>query len=179
MSGWRTQSGAAPRIRRDRQAAVKRMSKRRPNWRLIKRHRSYTVQEAAETLGKHENTVRNWVKEGLSFIDGRRPQLLLGRELADFLRKRAQKGRCRCGPGEIYCVRCKSPKRPAGDMVEYMPIGPSAGNLRAICPDCGRLIHRRAGATGLAEMQRLMNVTFVEAERQLREGPEPCENCDE
>ena len=41
------------------------MGRRRPNWRRIKLHRNYTVEEAADALGKHPHTVRGWLKEGL------------------------------------------------------------------------------------------------------------------
>ena len=46
------------------------MAKRHPNYRLVKIHRSYTVEEAAGSLGVHKNTVREWVKVGLPTSDG-------------------------------------------------------------------------------------------------------------
>ena len=45
------------------------MAKRRPNWRLVKTHRTYTPEEAATALGKHVNTVRGWLKDGLRTIE--------------------------------------------------------------------------------------------------------------
>jgi Helix-turn-helix domain len=48
---------------------------RHPNPRLVKIHRSYTVEEVARILQKHKNTVRAWIKQGLRPIDGRRPIL--------------------------------------------------------------------------------------------------------
>ena len=38
------------------------MGKRHPNPRLIKIHRSYTVEEIAAVLGVHRNTVRQWIR---------------------------------------------------------------------------------------------------------------------
>jgi hypothetical protein len=49
------------------------MRKRRPNYRLVKIHRCYTVEEAARLLGTHKNTVRAWVRAGLPTCDSKRP----------------------------------------------------------------------------------------------------------
>jgi DNA-binding XRE family transcriptional regulator len=112
------------------------MRKRRPKYRLVKIHRSYTVEEAARLLGAHKNTVRAWVKVGLPTCDSKRPTLILGRELAAYLQARRTKNKRPCKPGEIYCVRCRAPKRPAGGMAEYHPTTATLGNLIGICPDC-------------------------------------------
>ena len=105
------------------------MRKRRPNPRLVKIHRSYTVEEVARLFGTHKNTVRAWVKAGLPTCDSKRPTLILGRELAAYLQARRTKNKRPCQPGEIYCVRCRAPKSPAGDMAEYQPITARLGNL--------------------------------------------------
>src|SRR5271170_4234582 len=112
------------------------MRKRRPNHRLVKIHRSYTVEEVAVLFGTHKNTVRAWVKAGLPTCDSKRPMLILGRELAAYLQARRMKNRRPCQPGEIYCVRCRAPKRPAGDMADYQVITANLGNLIGICPAC-------------------------------------------
>ena len=154
------------------------MGKRRPNWRLIKVHRNYTVEEAAGALHKHKNTVRTWLKAGLPTIDGRRPSLILGQALAAFLRARCFRRGQHRQPNQFYCVRCRAPKVPAGDMVEYMPMNASSGNLRGICPDYGHLIHRRIALTKLPEMRRLLDISEADAEPRLRERADACGNCD-
>ena len=67
------------------------MGKRHPNHRLVKIHRSYTVEEIAQLFGIHKNTVRRWVKDGLTSIDDKRPMLILGHVLAAFLQARRAK----------------------------------------------------------------------------------------
>lgn len=62
------------------------MAKRLKNFRLVKIHRNYTVEEVALLLSVHKNTVRTWVKECLPVIDDKRPKLILGRDLSAFLR---------------------------------------------------------------------------------------------
>jgi hypothetical protein len=154
------------------------MRKRRPNYRLVKIHRSYTVQEVACLFGTHKNTVRAWVKAGLPTCDGRRPILILGRELAGYLMARRTKNKRPCEPGEIYCVRCRAPKQPAGDMTDYQPITASLGNLTGICPDCNGMIFRRVSLAKLAQIRGKLDITFAEAERQVSETCPPTVNRD-
>jgi hypothetical protein len=98
------------------------MRKRHPNHRLVKIHRSYTVEEIVNLFGNHKNTVRGWVKAGLVTSDDKRPMLILGHDLAAFLQARRVKNKQTCKPGEIYCVGCRAPKFPAADMAEYSPV---------------------------------------------------------
>jgi hypothetical protein len=152
------------------------MRKRRPNYRLVKIHRCYTVEEAARLLGTHKNTVRAWVRAGLPTCDSKRPTLILGRDLAAYLKARRTKNKRPCQPGEIYCVRCRAPKQPAGDMAEYQPITEQLGNLEGICPDCDLMIYRRASMAKLAEIRGNLDITFAEAQRQVNESEQPSVN---
>jgi hypothetical protein len=154
------------------------MRKRRPNHRLVKIHRSYTVEEAARLFGTHKNTVRAWVKAGLHTCDGKRPTLILGHDLAAFLKTRREKNKQPCQPGEIYCVRCRAPKRPGGDMAEFRQITADLGNLVGICPNCEGMIYRRASRAKLGQIQGKLDITFAEAERQVSESSLPIENSD-
>ena len=154
------------------------MRKRRPNYRLVKTHRSYTVEEIARLFGTHKNTVRAWVKAGLPTSDGKHPILILGSELAGDLKVRRAKNKRPCQPGEIYCVRCRAPKQPAGEMAEYQPITESLGNLIGICPDCDAMIYRRAIKARLAGNWGNLDITFAEAKRQVNESNSPTVNSD-
>jgi Helix-turn-helix domain len=154
------------------------MRKRRPNYRLVKIHRSYTVEEVALLFGTHKNTVRAWVKAGLPTSDSRRPTLILGRELAAYLQARRAMNKRPCKPGEIYCVRCRTPKRPAGNIAEYQPISATVGNLLAICPDCEGMIYRRTSSAKLSPMQATLDITFPEAGRQVSGSNAPIVNSD-
>src|SRR5258706_11795835 len=119
------------------------MGARRPNPRLVKTHRTYSVEEIARLFDVHKNTVRIWLKDGLSAIDEHRPTLVLGEELARFLQERRKNAKQSCGPGRIYCVACRAPKSPAGGMADCIVMNTTGGNLCGICPDCERLIYRR------------------------------------
>ena len=101
----------------------------------------------------HRNTVRHWVKNGLATIDDRRPMLILGHVLVAFLQTRRSRNKRACKPGEIYCVRCRTPKPPAGDVAEYCPITDKFGNLVAICPDCDAIMNRRVSLAKIEQIR--------------------------
>ena len=134
---------------------------RRVNPRLVKIHRNYSVEEAANLLGVHKNTVRAWIKCGLSAIDDRKPILMLGRELREFLERRSRSRKRSCQPWEMYCLRCRDPKTPDGDMVDYEPMSDTDGRLIALCPDCGSLMNRFARVSRLGEMGEYYTVKIA------------------
>lgn len=154
------------------------MAKRHPNPRLIKIHRNYTVEEVAGVFGVHRNTVREWVKRGLPISDNKRPMLILGRDLAAFLLARRVKNKRTCQPGEIYCVRCRVPKAPAGEMADYQPLTETLGNLIAICPDCESIMNRCVSLGKLEQIRGQMVITMPQALRHIGETTQPSVNSD-
>lgn len=142
------------------------MSKR-PNPRLAKIHRSYTVKEVANLYGIHKNTVRQWVKQGLPVCDGRRPMLILGRELSAFLGQRREGNKRKCAMGEMYCLRCRVPRKPAEDLVELYPITAKIGNLMGLCGVCDGLMNRRVNMTNLPHLAVEWGITFPLVEKHI------------
>lgn len=132
---------------------------RHPNHRLVKIHRNYTVEEVASLFRVHRNTVREWVKRGLPTTDHKRPILILGRDLAGFLQARRLKNRRPCQPGEIYCVRCRFPRNPAGDMAEFHALTAALGNLIGICPCCESMMYRRVNLAKLEQIRGKLDIT--------------------
>lgn len=154
------------------------MATRHPNYRLVKTHRNYTVDEAARLLGVHRNTVRNWPEQGLERLDDGRPMLFLGRTLREFLKARREKAKQKCPPGHLYCVRCRSPRVPALGMLDYAPYTDTIGNLTGICPDCSALMNRRVSVQKLASARGELAVRFPDARRRISETDVASVNCD-
>jgi hypothetical protein len=150
----------------------------RQNPRIVKIHRSYTVGEVADLFRVHKNTVRAWIKAGLPIIDDKRPALIQGLDLREFIQARRSKNRQTCPPGHIYCVRCRAPKAPGCDMAEYIPLTDATGNLRGICPDCGILIHRRVNKAKIDLIRGQLDITMQEAESHISGLTSPTVNCD-
>lgn len=154
------------------------MATRHPNYRLVKIHRNYTVEEIAKLFGVHRNTVREWIKHGLPTSDHKRPILILGLDLAAFLQERRLKNKRTCQPGEIYCVRCRAPKNPAGDMAEYQPLTTTLGNLVGICPNCESMMYRRVNPAKLDQVRGKLDITMAQAPRHIDESTQSSVNSD-
>jgi excisionase family DNA binding protein len=152
------------------------MANRRHNHRLVKTHRTYTVVEAARLLGAHAHTVRNWIRTGLPVIEGR-PVLIHGRDLAAFLKARRAAKRRTLAPGQIYCVRCREARQPAGGMAEYALSPTGAANLAGICPVCDSMIYRRFSLRNLELIRGILTVTLAGRSRDITERSSVSGNC--
>lgn len=145
------------------------MGKRHPNCRLVKIHRSYAVEEIARLCGKHKNTVRAWLKDGLQAIEKGRPVLVHGQVLADFLKGRR---------GRLYCFKCREPKPPAEGVVIVQAISDKVSNISAVCPTCGSTMYRRTNNHSLKEFEANMGGALPKAVPRIGETTEPSVNCD-
>lgn len=149
--------------------------RRRPDWRRIKIHRSYTVDEVARVLGVAKGSVRRWIKNGLPALNEQKPALVLGGDVIAFGRTRkVEKQRCKLH--ECYCVKCRAPRAPLGGMAEYVPVTKTNGNLRGICLYCGTLIHKRIAANKIPELSNVLTVSVTQGESHLLDSWKPCLN---
>ena len=154
------------------------MGYRHPNPRLAKIYRSYSVEEVSQLFRVHKNTVRNWLRQGLTAIDEQRPIIIRGMELRRFLTDRRTRAKQTCGPGRMYCLPCRAPKVPAGNMAECIQTGESTGTLQGICPDCDRMIYRRVNPLKLGAVRGDLDVTVTQARPRIGERAVLSVNCD-
>ncbi len=152
---------------------------RHPNYKRIKTHLTYSIEELARLFSLHNNTVRNWQSGGLKPIDDGKPILFKGSVVAAFLKGRRHDAKKPCGINEIFCLPCREPKIPAAAMAEYLATTDTSGNLRGICPDCGRLMHRRMRLDQIAELTPDLDVSHTHALPRIREAPAFPVKCDD
>jgi excisionase family DNA binding protein len=146
----------------------------RPTARLrrgIKLHRNYTVDEAARTLGISKGTVRRWIRSGLPVLADQKPALILGADLLEFMKARSRPAQ-KCAPHECYCVKCREPRAPAGNIAELIPLTVTGGNLRALCPVCATLMHKRVAVSALDALNRILDVKRLAAPNVSRKPPD-------
>lgn len=151
---------------------------KRINPRRAKLHRSYTAFELASLLGVHKNTVRHWIRDGLPVVDGARPALICGSEFQDWWGKLRKGAKRPCQPGQMYCFKCREPKRPALGMVEFVATNALTGNLKALCETCGTLMHLRSRLDDIAARMPGLDVRRMVAPSSIAALPQPSPNCD-
>jgi len=74
-----------------------------------------------------------------------------------------------CGPGRLFCLRCKEPRRPAFDEVAFWP--PALGGLRGLCLTCIGVMHRRTSVARFAAAAADLRVSFPHGDPGLSDEP--------
>jgi len=140
-------------------------SKLNPNRSKI--HRSYTVEEVAVLYSVHKNTVRTWIKNGLPVFDDKKPCLIHGQELRTYLQSKRQKRKQKCKPYEMYCMHCRSPQRPAMNMVDYEAVTLTTGRLTGLCGTCEGNINKFISLANLTLLRGQLDVILPKAQKHI------------
>lgn len=83
-----------------------------------------------------------------------------------------------CQPGEIYCLRCRLPKTPAGRMADCEAMTQVLGNLIGICPDCEAMMYRRVNLAKLERVRGDLEIRIRQAALRISEGASASVNRD-
>jgi excisionase family DNA binding protein len=151
-------------------------SRRRPSHRLVKSHRNYEVEEAAKLLGVAVGTVRRWIKTGaLPAIVDKKPMLILGGDLVDYLQSRSRPGP-KMPLHQCYCFMCRRPRSPGLSMADYVPLTATKGNLRALCEVCTTEMHKVVALGALIQLEGILDLTIRQDEPHLIDVPDPSLN---
>lgn len=141
-------------------------------------NRNYTFEEMAALFGIHKNTVAGWVKNGLPCLNERRPFLILGTDVREYLQKQRSAKKQPCKPDELFCMRCKKPSRPAENFVEYLPISSTKGRLAGFCSCCECLINKFVSIGSLAAYSRIFDLTKPKELDRINDTDKPLLNSD-
>ena len=154
----------------------RRAGKRTYNLRLIKRNYTYFISEIADLFQLHPNAVRRWIRAGLRTVDDRRPHLVHGGDLIDFLEARQAQRKQKCAADEFYCCRCRRPKRPLFNRVDIRIRNETRVNLSGVCGSCGAPMYR-AGSVARIEEYRQTFITQTAGEGRISGCSEPTVMC--
>lgn len=133
---------------------------KRPNPRALRAARTYTIEEAATALGVTTGTVRSWVKSGLPLMKSRRPFLILGETLRDFLQDRATDAKVNLKPDQMYCLSCKAARTPMGHLVDCIPQSDRTARLMGLCEVCGGTCNRIIGKARIDHISRIFDLVM-------------------
>jgi hypothetical protein len=111
-------------------------------------------------------------------IDGAKPILFHGLAVREFLKERNVKRKQPCGPGKLYCFRCRVPRPAAGGVAEYVAVSAKSGNIRAICETCETVMHRRVSRSALVATMPGIGLQIPEHPLRLIGSLSPSPNCD-
>lgn len=148
---------------------------RRYDHRRVRIHHPYTIPEIVKLLGVSKLTVSRWIARGLPLNERKRPYLIHGSDLRAFLLT-IRPAKQPCGPGEIFCLRCRTQRRPAADMVDYLPRTDKVGVLRGICPTCEGLMHRAVNASQVDIVAGGQSIAHPVAQQRIADSSAPIPN---
>jgi integrase/Zn ribbon nucleic-acid-binding protein len=117
----------------------------------------YSVDEVMALYAISRNTVSNWINTGLHPIDGKRPQLFRGADLARFHEDRRAGSKRILRAGEFKCLGCKAVVYPNIETLHLLPRDRRQFIARATCPDCDAHVMKL-----LAETECIMLQTCLE-----------------
>tara|TARA_R110002110_G_scaffold14957_1_gene68398 strand:- start:13 stop:432 length:420 start_codon:yes stop_codon:yes gene_type:complete len=123
----------------------------------IKAFRCYTIHEAAEVSGVSPRTISNWVKSGLRIMHDKRPALLRGDDLIKFIKDQRKQRKHPLMLDRFYCVRCRAPRKAAGDLAECQDTGKRL-TLIAMCEVCETILRKPLARADLPKLRELLDV---------------------
>jgi hypothetical protein len=116
------------------------------------------VEEAALLYEVHKRTVRNWIIKGLPICDDKRPLLILGADLRQFLKQLRQTNKRKCKPSELYCLKCREPRIPDQNTLQFIEETNTKGRVIAACSVCNSWMNKYFKLDNLASIQRDLTV---------------------
>lgn len=130
--------------------------KRSYDFHRVRSHRPYTIATLAALLGVDKRTVRRWIEhDGLdvAIVDHSRPIILQGSKVKAWGIARQKAKRRPCGFGEMYCVRCKAPRRINPDSFQIVQHNQSKLTVKGDCQTCSLTLRRFGSPSNRAALE--------------------------
>ena len=109
---------------------------KRANQMAVRASLTYDIGEAARALDVTPATIRNWINDGLHVMSSRKPYLLLGAAIREYLREKYAKAKRPLGEDKLFCVSCKDGRNPKDMAVSLTKSGPKTSMLKGVCGQC-------------------------------------------
>lgn len=139
--------------------------KRSYNPRRARIGQSYSVQEAAALYGLCKGAVLNWIKDGLAIIDRKKPYLIHGAELREYLERKRAGRKKKCNPDEFYCCKCRDPRKAWENLVDVNIRNETKLSLSGLCAVCNTQVYRAGSLKKLPEYRKIFTLQTTGEER--------------
>ena len=139
------------------------MAKNKQNYNTnkIKRTETYSVNQISDLFHIHKRTAQAWFKEGLQRIDNQRPYLVLGSELKRFIKERQNKRKQKCQIDELYCMKCRLPRKVKGNQVLIIRLNEKSAQIVGICCDCGSKVNQLNSLKNIEKIAKIFMVKKI------------------
>jgi len=134
------------------------MSKR-ANPMAVKAALTYEVNEAARALGKTPATIRNWIKDGLPVMSARKPYLISGEAIREYLRAKYKAAKRPLDPDELFCPACRNGRRPLGMATTISSLTARTSLLKGTCSHCGGTCTRMISKSKVSDFGQTFSIT--------------------
>lgn len=127
--------------------------KRGQDLRKIRLIKCYTVQECAILLAVSIGTIRAWIRSGLPILVAGKPILIAGDALTAWLKNRNSARKQKCQPDELYCFRCRTPRKVRFGTLVIAPRNSKTVAIRGNCVACNAKMNRGGSLAKLSEIR--------------------------
>jgi transposase-like protein len=102
----------------------------------VKASLTYTIDEAAQALGKNPATIRNWIRDGLPVMSSCKPYLMSGAAIREYLRAKHKAAKRPLEADQLFCPTCGVGRKPVDMAVCMSKIAPKTNLLKGQCSQC-------------------------------------------
>ena len=119
----------------------------------------YTIAEVGCIINRSERTVRDFIKDGLKTIDDKRPFLIRGYDLIEFLKAKNVQNRHQTSFDEMFCIKCREVRHPKARQIQiHNSNNRQFISVSAVCSVCGCTMNKEYKLEQLGDLKRNFNI---------------------
>ena len=106
------------------------------NYKLIESNRSYSTEKIKKLIGIHEQTIREWVNQNNLECVSKKPILIYGAVLKEFIKNRNESHKKTLNFNEFKCLKCKAISIPKDNQISIYHNKNSSIRATGVCQNC-------------------------------------------
>ncbi|MBQ6736619.1 MAG: hypothetical protein IJQ90_04005 [Alphaproteobacteria bacterium] len=119
----------------------------------------YNLNEIGNITNRSEKTVREFIKDSLKTIDNKKPFLVRGYDLIEFLKRKNIKKQHRTNFDEMFCLKCRETRTPKSKQIQIQQKESiSFISTRALCSRCGTIMNKAYKISDFDQLKRTFHI---------------------